>query len=129
MRLFTIKPMFGRYSTLVFLCAIATLGCNGGGTKADSGGKSVVGVWDFPAQGAKSATYSFTSDGKLEEVVSTPDEAMHGTRTMTLDGNYKVDGNKLAITWEDGKVESDNSTYNQLAFASGHRLQTAIKAS
>jgi uncharacterized protein (TIGR03066 family) len=80
--------------------------------KEPSNKEKLVGTW-APAkapEGAPEATIEFTKDGKLTVT------AKVGEKTITLEGTYKLDGDKLAVTMKgpDGKEKEETVTITKL---------------
>jgi uncharacterized protein (TIGR03066 family) len=86
------------------LVAVAAVVCLvGAAARAEDNAKLIVGKWTVEKADegtvGKGATVEFTSDGKVKAVHKKGDE------DVTVEGTYKVDGDKLTMTLKIGDME------------------------
>jgi uncharacterized protein (TIGR03066 family) len=93
-------------NALKLLAAVAVVGLVGTGLRAEDkadNAKLIVGKWTVTKADegtvGKGATVEFTSDGKVKATHKKGDE------DMTIEGTYKVEGDKLHMTMKVGDDE------------------------
>jgi uncharacterized protein (TIGR03066 family) len=79
-------------------------------TAGEDYGNKIVGKWDTKAKGKKlGATIEFTKDGKMQIRFDA------GGNVIEINGTYKVDKDKLAMTLDAGdKKKTDTSTIKKV---------------
>jgi len=99
---------------LGLVCTACVILCQAG-CSGKSNADKIVGKWEVSktgdAQGAPvGAVVDFQKDGKLGMTMKILD------KEMTMNGTYKVDGDKLTITMKglDGKEQSETNTIKSL---------------